>query len=163
MSNSSIYLSKIIIVKEPNKMIYVEGEKFDPEGMKIIGIINNKYYYEIEDYDYFPKEELTYKDTYITFSYSINGVKKTCQLEITNKTYLLWGINEDKEGDADWWAELKTNVENMSEIELKACVGKTKSVTLTEEVLGTTTHLVRCIGYNCDRDMNNVEKNTLTF
>jgi hypothetical protein len=51
----------------------------------------------------------------------------------------------------------------MSETELKACLGKTKSVTLSSEFLGTTTHLVRCIGYNCDREINNTNINTLTF
>lgn len=73
-----------------------------------------------------------------------------------------WG-DETADGDATWWAELKTAITNMSETELKACLGKTKSVTLSSEFLGTTTHLVRCIGYNCDREINNTNINTLTF
>lgn len=76
--------------------------------------------------------------------------------------YWSWG-SETATGDAAWWAGLKNWIAGASASELAACVGKTKSVTLTSAVQGTTTHLVRCIGYNCDRDKNNTSKNTLTF
>lgn len=66
-------------------------------------------------------------------------------------------------GNAEWWAGLKNWVATASTSELSACVGKTKSVTLTSAVQGTTTHLVTCIGYNLDRDKSNTSKNTLTF
>ncbi len=76
--------------------------------------------------------------------------------------YWTWG-SETATGDASWWAGLKNWIANASTSELSACVGKTKSVTLTSSVQGTTTHLVRCIGYNCDRDKSNTSRNTLTF
>ena len=76
--------------------------------------------------------------------------------------YWSWG-SETATGDAAWWAGLKNWIAGASISELSACVGKTKSVTLTSEVQGTTTHLVRCVGYNCDRDKNNISANTLTF
>ena len=76
--------------------------------------------------------------------------------------YWSWG-SEITTGDAAWWAGLKNWIAGASTSELAACVGKTKSVTLTFEVRGTTTHLVRCIGYNCDRDKSNISANTLTF
>ena len=76
--------------------------------------------------------------------------------------YWSWG-SETATGDAAWWAGLKSWIANASSSELSACVGKTKSVTLTSAVQGTTTHLVRCVGYNCDHDKNNTSKNTLTF
>ena len=76
--------------------------------------------------------------------------------------YWSWG-SETATGDAAWWAGLKNWIAGASTSELSACVGKTKSVTLTSAVQNTTTHLVRCIGYNCDRDKNNTSRNTLTF
>lgn len=76
--------------------------------------------------------------------------------------YWSWG-SETATGDAAWWAGLKNWIASASTSELAACVGKTKSVTLTSAVQGTTTHLVRCIGYNCDRDKSNTSRNTLTF
>ena len=76
--------------------------------------------------------------------------------------YWTWG-SETATGDAAWWAGLKNWIAGASTSELAACVGKTKSVTLTSAVQGTTTHLVRCIGYNCDRDKSNTSRNTLTF
>ena len=76
--------------------------------------------------------------------------------------YWSWG-SETATGDAAWWAGLKSWVAGASISELSACVGKTKSVTLTSAVQGTTTHLVRCVGYNCDRDKSNISANTLTF
>lgn len=76
--------------------------------------------------------------------------------------YWSWG-SETATGDAAWWAGLKNWIAGASTSELSACVGKTKSVTLTSAVQGTTTHLVRCVGYNCDHDKNNTSANTLTF
>ena len=76
--------------------------------------------------------------------------------------YWSWG-SETATGDAAWWAGLKNWIAGASTSELAACIGKTKSVTLTSAVQGTTTHLVRCVGYNCDHDKNNISANTLTF
>ena len=76
--------------------------------------------------------------------------------------YWSWG-SETATGDAAWWAGLKNWIAGASTSELSACVGKTKSVTLNTAVQGTITHLVRCIGYNCDRDKSNISANTLTF
>ncbi len=77
-------------------------------------------------------------------------------------TYWSWG-SETGTADTAWWSGLKSWIGSATTSELSACVGKTKSVTLTTAVLGTTTHLVRCIGYNCNRDKNNTTRNTLTF
>lgn len=75
-----------------------------------------------------------------------------------------WGSEtEAGAGDAEWWAGLKTWVEAVDESELEQCLGKTKSVTLTTPISGTTTHLVRCIGWNCNRDKDAPTVNTLTF
>lgn len=53
-------------------------------------------------------------------------------------------------GNATWWANLKNWLATSNEMERKMCVGLTKSVTLSSAVLGTTTHLVRCIGADQD-------------
>lgn len=65
-----------------------------------------------------------------------------------------WGA-EDGTADATWFADLKTYL--ASNPGKSEWVGKTKSVTLSSAVQGTTTHLVRCIGVNLDAD------NTVTF
>ena len=52
-----------------------------------------------------------------------------------------WG-DETGTADATWFEGLSKAVPDES------WVGKTKSVTLTSAVLGTTTHLIRCIGVN---------------
>lgn len=74
-----------------------------------------------------------------------------------------WG-SETADAPASWWSSLKTWVANASTTELANCVGKTKKVTLTSSASGfSTTHTVTCIGYNCNRDVSNTSKNTLTF
>ena len=76
--------------------------------------------------------------------------------------YFTWG-SEDAIADASWFQGLKGWVASATNSELSACVGKCKKVTLSTSVLGTTTHYIRCIGYNLDRDINNTTRNTLTF
>ena len=104
----------------------------------------------------------------VTTTITIKVAAGTNYTAPSNKTitvsaeYWSWG-SETATGDAVWWAGLKNWITNASTNELAACVGKTKSVTLTSAVQGTTTHLVRCIGYNCDRDKSNTSRNTLTF
>ncbi len=104
----------------------------------------------------------------VTTTITISVAVGTNYTAPSNKTitvsaeYWSWG-SETATGDAVWWAGLKNWITNASTNELAACVGKTKSVTLTSAVQGTTTHLVRCIGYNCDRDKSNTSRNTLTF
>jgi hypothetical protein len=102
-----------------------------------------------------------------TITVSVSSSKNYTSASATftvSATYWSWGDETASgAGDATWWSTLKSKVATMTTDELKACVGKTKSVTLSTAVLGTTTHLVRCIGYNLDRDVNNTSKNTLTF
>lgn len=61
-----------------------------------------------------------------------------------------WG-SETGDADEAWFEALSKAVPSDD------WVGKTKSVTLTSAVLGTTTHLIRCIGVNQDGE------NTVTF
>ena len=61
--------------------------------------------------------------------------------------YWSWG-SETTTADAAWWAGLQNEIK--AGRATNSWVGKTKSVTLTSAILGTTTHLVRCIGVNQD-------------
>lgn len=93
---------------------------------------------------------------------SINYTAPANKTITVTAAYWTWGA-ENGNADAAWWAGLKNALPNMNNTELASYVGKTKSVTLTTAILGTTTHLVRCVGYNVHRDKNNPTKNTLTF
>lgn len=64
-------------------------------------------------------------------------------------TYWEWG-SETATGNASWWSGLKSWAAGTTASNRSACVGKTKSVTLSSAVSGTTTHLVRCIGADID-------------
>ncbi len=101
------------------------------------------------------------KNVTVTVAQTQNYNSGTATLKVS-ATYWSWG-SETGTADATWWSGLKSWIATASTSELSACVGKTKSVTLTTAVLGTTTHLVRCIGYNCNRDKNAPTRNTLTF
>lgn len=62
-----------------------------------------------------------------------------------------------------WWNNLGDSIQDLSDAQLDAMVGKELTVTLNSAVLGTTTHKVVCIGRDIDRDKNNPTKHTLTF
>ena len=65
-----------------------------------------------------------------------------------------WG-SETAEADAEWFKKLEEYI-YLNGVD-SSWVGKTKSVTLSTAVLGTTTHLIRCIGVDQDGE------NTVTF
>lgn len=68
-------------------------------------------------------------------------------------SYWEWG-SETATADAAWFLGLHNYLaaNTASTINSQGWVGKTKSVTLSSAVLGTTTHLIRCIGVNQDAD-----------
>lgn len=70
--------------------------------------------------------------------------------------YWEWG-DETAVGDADWWAELKARIPSLSTEEKKALLGKTKKISLSTNVLGSSHFLMRCVGYDMDGS------NTLAF
>lgn len=103
-------------------------------------------------------------DTSLTISVESDNNYKAPANQTINIKFASWSWgSETEDADADWWSGLKEWIGQASTAELQSCIGKTKSVTLNTSVLDTTTHLVRCIGYNCNRDKNNINKNTLTF
>lgn len=72
--------------------------------------------------------------------------------------YWSWGA-DGSTADATWFKGLQNYLKNNSTTTIAAqnWVGKTKSVTLTSAVQGTTTHLITCI------DVNKDGNNTATF
>ena len=72
----------------------------------------------------------------------------------TIPSFFDWG-DENAEADEAWFARLKTYLAEYPGEE--GWVGKQKLVVLTNSVLGTTSHMIRCIGVNQDAD------NTVTF
>ncbi len=101
--------TSISIEENPTKMTYVVGEKFDPTGMKVVGIMNDNTREVITDYDWDKKEALTISDTVITITYgNLKATlvikveeEKMSSIEITKKpTKLAYLVGEkfDKTG-----------------------------------------------------------------
>lgn len=74
----------------------------------------------------------------------------------TNYRSWSWG-DQTAVGDVSWWEELYNWVQNSTITERKACIGRTKKLTLSKSVLGANTVVMVCIGADEDGD------NTLTF
>jgi hypothetical protein len=89
----------------------------------------------------------------VTYRFASEIYTATCPL--TNSW--TWG-DETEIGDAQWWFGLqRTVLLSTTASERKAWVGKTKKMTLSTAVLGTTVVSMRCIGADQDGE------NTLTF
>lgn len=99
----------------------------------------------------------------ITVAASTNYKAATATLKVS-AAYWSFGAGSGEAADATWWAGLSNYLAgNPSDTELNGYVGKTKTITLTSAIQGTTSHLVVCIGYNCDRDKSNTTRKTLTW
>lgn len=74
----------------------------------------------------------------------------------TNYRSWSWG-DQTAVGDVSWWEGLYNWVQHSTIAERKACIGRTKKLTLSKPVLGANTVVMICIGADEDGD------NTLTF
>lgn len=89
--NTNIYLYKLVaipktlteisITKLPDKLLYIEGESFNPAGMEVTAHYNNGTTEVVTGYTYTPTGGLTTSDTKITVTYG----GKTAEAEITVK------------------------------------------------------------------------------
>ena len=78
-------LTHIEVTTPPNKIIYVEGERFDKTGMVITAYYDNNTDSIVTEYTYTPTEVLTTDDTQILIFYTEEGVtKKTTSPIIVN-------------------------------------------------------------------------------
>ena len=64
-------IESIEVVKQPDKLVYKEGEIFDKSGIRVIAKLKNGLSRDITDYVSFSNEELTLYDTDITLRYDI--------------------------------------------------------------------------------------------
>lgn len=81
--SESVELVSISVETAPTKTSYTEGETFDTTGMTVIATYSDGSTQEITDYEISPSEALTTSDTYVTISYTENGVTATTTQEIT--------------------------------------------------------------------------------
>lgn len=63
-------IKNIVVTNEPNKNTFVEGETFDPAGMKVTAYLTNGVERDITSYVSFSKDPLTTADTEITIYYN---------------------------------------------------------------------------------------------
>jgi len=76
-------LLSIEIIEQPNKTTYIEGEEFDPTGIKLIAKYEDGREEEITDYTINPSGKLSLNDKKIEIIYEENGMVKKSYLEIT--------------------------------------------------------------------------------
>ncbi len=63
------HVDRIIIENEPNKTEYIEGENFDPTGMKVVAVYPNNREEEVTNYDIINGNNLQEGQTEVTISY----------------------------------------------------------------------------------------------
>lgn len=76
-------LQKIEVTKAPTKTVYTEGENFDKTGMKVLATYSDGNTKEITNYTITDGNNLSTDKTYVTISYTENGVTKTTKQSIT--------------------------------------------------------------------------------
>lgn len=77
-------LSKIEITTNPTKMVYTEGESFDPAGMILTAVYSDNSREIVTSYNYEPAGILTTNDTTITVKYQ--GKTGTLNITVNAKT-----------------------------------------------------------------------------
>jgi len=77
-------LSKIEITTNPTKMVYTEGESFDPAGMILTAVYSDNSREIVTSYNYEPAGILTTNDTTITVKYQ--GKTATLNITVNAKT-----------------------------------------------------------------------------
>ena len=85
-------LSSIKITTAPSKTAYIEGQNFDPTGMKVTATYDNGTTKEVTGYTVTDGNNLTIGKTSVTISYTENGVTKTVTQAITVKQKTLSSI-----------------------------------------------------------------------
>lgn len=85
LEKTSRALESITIAKQPGKTVYLEGEKFDPAGMKVTASYSDGHKKVLADdaYTYEPKRELAIKDKSVTITYQELGRTQTAEVAIT--------------------------------------------------------------------------------
>ena len=85
-------LSSVKITTAPSKTAYIEGQNFDPTGMKVTATYDNGTTKEVTGYTVTDGNNLTVGKASVTISYTENGVTKTVTQAITVKQKSLSSI-----------------------------------------------------------------------
>ena len=133
--------TSIVIEENPTKTTYVVGEKFDPTGMKVVGMMNDNTKEVITDYDYDKKDALTLSDTVVTITYGNLKTtlvikveeEKMSSIEITKKPAKLAYVVGEKFDKTGMEISGVTQSGKKSAIELSEVTIDKDGVALTEE------------------------------
>lgn len=80
---AGLSLKSISVTKNPDKMVYIEGETFDPTGMVVQATYYDSTTKNVEGYTWQPFNALSLSDTKVTIYYTENSVTKTTDFSIT--------------------------------------------------------------------------------
>ena len=83
---------EITVTAPPTKTTYTEGESFDPAGMEVTATYTNGTKKTVTDYEVSPAGALKPTDTFVTITYTEDGVPKTAKQAITVNALVLNGI-----------------------------------------------------------------------
>lgn len=86
----------ISVETKPNKAKYVVGESFDPDGMKVVAMMNDNTKKVITDYTYDKHDPLTLQDKEITITYNNGKTDLKTVLQITVEEEGVAGIEVTK-------------------------------------------------------------------
>ncbi len=99
VKESTKKLSSLMISTQPAKLSYTEGETFDPKGMVLTAVYDDKSTAEVAQYSYKPTGALTKDVTSVEFSYTEGSVTKTVTLPITVTPVYVNPFTDVKETD----------------------------------------------------------------
>ena len=80
---TDVVINEISIASNPNKITYVEGEKFDSTGLKVFANYSDGTSKEITNYTIIDGDNLKLGQTSVTISYSEGNITKTTTIAIT--------------------------------------------------------------------------------
>ena len=120
-----VKLNEIRVTKNPNKISYNVGEKFDPEGMIITAYYSDNSSSIISNYTYSQRDELKESDNKITISYTEGNETKetTIDIEVSKKN----GSETQNNNNGNDKNSQENKDENITENEKKQIIEKEDS------------------------------------
>jgi hypothetical protein len=92
-------LSSLRITASPDKVVYTEGETFDPAGMVITAVYDDKTTSEVKKFSFAPEGKLTSEIDSVEIAYTEAGITKTVKQAITVKAILVNPFTDVKDSD----------------------------------------------------------------
>lgn len=78
-----VVLTSIKVTKNPTKVVYTEGEVFEPAGMEVTATFSDESTKVVTDYEYSPKGALALNTNSVSISYTFESVTKNTSVAIT--------------------------------------------------------------------------------